>query len=316
MKGESLGTPLGVTLVQGEPFEPEPASGNGNGSGKGHGRGHDEHRNHRHWYRRPRWIALMVVLALLVAVGIPFGIAWSNRGAKEASVNDAITKFRKQHGATDAGFLRPAAGVYMFNGTGTEKLSLLSTTQQWGPRIPVTVTTDKNGCWTFRIDFSTNHWQSIDFCRKGRTLQQAGDRTFQSFDFVATTVSDTNDTTCSPPIDRVRIDAKPGAKWKVGCDGRSESRGTKFRAAGTDQFVRLETIMVGKDAVPAYRYRVERTITGSQTGTERYDMWYSVADGMPVRTNRQVVVHSPSPIGTVTYTENGSYTLTALQPKV
>jgi hypothetical protein len=67
--------------------------------------------------------------------------------------------------------------------------------------------------------------------------------------------------------------------------------------------------------VPAYHYRVERTLSGSQTGSERYDMWYSVLDGLPVKTDRQVVVHSPSPIGTVTYTEQGNYTLTSLTPQ-
>lgn len=258
----------------------------------------------------------MVVAALLIAVGIPFAIAWSHRGAEQASMSDAIKEFRKTHGATGSGFLTPATGVYTFRGSGEEKLSLLSTSQGWGPEIPATVTRDPNGCWTFRVELSTHHWQSMHYCAKGRALQQVGDETFQSFDFVAVTVSDHNVTTCSPPIDRVRIDAKPGDHWAGSCTGESRSRGTKFTAAGTDTFVGIEKIRVGKVKVPAYRYRVERTITGSQEGTERYDFWYSVADGMPVRTVRAVVVHSPSPIGTVTYSERGNYTLASLTPRV
>ena len=115
-----------------------------------------------------------------------------------------------------------------------------------GPRIPVTVTEDTNSCWTFRVDYSTHHWQSNQYCAKGRVLQETNESTFQSFDFVAF---------------------------------------------------------------------VDRTLSGSQAGFERYDMWYSVLDGLPVETVRHVDVKSSSPIGTVTYTENGSYSLTSLTPQ-
>ncbi len=67
--------------------------------------------------------------------------------------------------------------------------------------------------------------------------------------------------------------------------------------------------------VPSYHYRIERTLSGSQTGFERYDTWYSVLDGLPMKTDRRVEVHSPSPIGSVTYTEHGNYILTSLTPQ-
>jgi hypothetical protein len=205
--------------------------------------------------------------------------------------------------------------VYTFAGTGTEKLSLLSTTQHWGPRIPVTVTEDTNSCWTFRVDYSTHHWQSVRYCAKGRVLQETDETTYQVFDFVAFKAGDTNNVVCRPPIDRIRVDAKPGAQWHVACDGQSKSRGTKFHAAGTDAFVGVERLRVGKELVPAYHYSVERAISGSQAGRERYQMWYSVLDGLPVKTDRQVEVTSPSPIGDVTYVEKGSYALTSLTPR-
>ena len=96
---------------------------------------------------------------------------------------------------------------------------------------------------------------------------------------------------------------------------RSTTQKTTFRAVGSDTFVASEKVRVGSDLVPAYHYRVERTVSGSQTGSERDDVWYSVLDGLPIRSVRSVVVHSPSPIGTVTYTEQGSYGLTSLVPR-
>lgn len=269
----------------------------------------------RHWFARPRWIALLIAGAALVAGAIPFAIAWSHRGAKEVSIAKAVEKFHESGGGTTAGFLRPAPGVYTFLGTGTEKLSLLATTQHWGPRIPVTVTEGSNGCWTFRVDFSTHHSQSVHYCARGRVLEQTDEVTIQSFDFVAFKAGDTNVTVCKPAIDRIRVDAEPGAQWHVACDGRSKSRGTKFHAGGTDTFVGTEKLEVGTEAVSTYHYSVDRTLTGSQSGRERYDIWYSVRDGLPIRVEREVEVKSPSPVGAVTYTEQGRYALASLTPR-
>jgi hypothetical protein len=270
----------------------------------------------RRWYTRPRWIVLAVVMVVLAGGATAFWILWAQRGAHEVSIDQAVDDFRKQHGAsTTSGFLRPPAGVYTYTGTGTERLSLLKTTQHWGPRIPVTVVGDDAGCWTFRVDYSSNHWQSTRFCRSGRVLTETSDTTHQSFDFVAMKVSDTNTTRCRPPIDRVRVAAEPGEQWHASCTGRSESRGTEFLADGTETYVGIDRIRVGDKRVPAYHYRTARELSGSQTGSERYDMWYSVLDGLPVQTDRHVEVQSPSPIGTVTYTENGHYTLSSLVPR-
>ena len=269
----------------------------------------------RRWYRRPRRMVLLIAAAVVVGGAISFAISWSHRGADEASLDRAVERFRTSHGASTAGFLRPASGVYTFVGTGTEKLSLLATTQHWGPRIPVTVTGDTKKCWTFRVDYSTHHWQSVRYCAKGRVLHQTGETTSQTFDFVAVEVSDANETVCDPPADRVRVDAQPRTRWPVKCDGHSTSRGTRFHAAGTDTFIGIERLRIGGEVVPVYHYSVDRTLTGDQSGSEHYDMWYSVLDGLPLKTVRRVTVKSPSPIGAVTYTEKGAYTLNSLTPR-
>jgi hypothetical protein len=276
--------------------------------------GEEHERGSRRRYRRPRRVVLLILAAVVVVGAIPFAVAWSHRGAKAVSIEGAVANFRKSHGASSAGFLRPAAGVYTFAGNGTEKLSLL-TTQQWGSRIPVTVTEDTSRCWTYRVDYSTHHRQSIRYCAKGHVLQETGESTFQSFDFVAFKANDTNDVVCNPPIDRIRVDATPAAQWHAACDGRSRGRGTNFHSQGTDTFVGIETLHVGSELVPAYHYSVKRTVTGSQSGSERYDIWYSVLDGLLVKSDRHAEVKSPSPVGTVTYTENGTYALTSLTPQ-
>lgn len=262
--------------------------------------------------------ALLVGLGVvLVGAAVWFGVRWSQRGADEASTGDAVDRFRRQSGgdAGNAGFLRPAAGVYEYTATGTERLSLLSTGQQWGPTIPASVTHESGDCWTERLEFSTNHWQERRYCAAGSTLQEMGDRLYQSFDFVAFQVGDTIEFTCSPPADAIRATATPGDSWTQSCEGRSPGRGTRVTSAGNNTFVGREKVRVGGDDIDAVHYRLDRTLTGDQRGTERREYWYAAADGQLLRGSHDITVASPSPIGDVTYTEKGEFTLTSREPR-
>lgn len=258
---------------------------------------------------------LLLPLAAVLVAGGAFAVAWSQRGAEEASVEEAVRELDGR-GGTEGSFLRPAGGVYVYEGTGTEQLSLLATGQQWGPQLPASVVAAKDsGCWVFKIEYSTNHRQWTTYCPQGRTLEEHGGRTFQSFDFVVSTIDDENRFVCEPPGDTIRVDAEPGATWSQSCRGRSEQRGTEVTSSGTNTFVGIETVDVDGRAVRAYRYHGERTLTGDQTGREVVETWYRVRDGLPLRVSRDVLVESPSPIGTVTYTEQGTYALTSLTPR-
>ena len=279
----------------------------------------------RRWYRRPRWIVLMAVGAVLLAGGAFFAVAWSKRGAEEASVDEAVARFREDGGAdgddADANgggedaLVRPDAGVYTYEGTGTEKLSLLSTGQEWGPNLPATVTHGEEGCWAFKIEYSTNHWQEWTYCLADDGLQEDGGRSFQSFDFVAFTVDDLQVFTCEPRGDTLRLDADAGDSFEQSCDGASEERGTHVNSAGSNTFVGKETVEVGGVEVDAYHYRSERSITGDQHGEEAFDTWYAADDGLPLKMERTVRVKSPSPLGEVVYKERGSFSLTSLEAR-
>ena len=261
----------------------------------------------------------MAVGALLFIGGAFFAYAWSQRGAEEASVDDAVERFREREGddgeTGEEGLLRPDSGVYTYAGTGKEKLSLLSTGQKWGPHLPVTVAGAPGGCWTYTVEYSTNHWQEWTYCPGEEGLEEDGGRSFQSFDFVAFTVDDLIVFHCEPRNRTIRLAADPGDSWKQSCDGASEERGTHTNSAGTTTFVGIETVDVGGDEVRAYHYLDEKTITGDQTGTERVDTWFAARDGLPLETERSVRVKSPSPIGDVVYSETGGYSLTSLVPE-
>lgn len=272
----------------------------------------------RPWYKRKKLVIPLVILVVLSIGGVAFYfVAWRHRGAEEASVSEAVEKFRDEGQGGQADFLSPAPGVYTYEGTGTEKLSVLGTSQQWGPRLPSTVTRGDDSCWTWRIDYSTNHYQEVHYCPEGRVLQEVSGITYQSFDFVAFSVGDLNEFTCEPRADTIRVDAEPGDTWDQSCDGKSKDRGTRVTSAGTNEFVGIEDVKVGDDEVPAYRYKSERELTGDQTGTEKTESWYAVRDGLLLKTTRNLRVASPAPppLGDVIYTEEGTYTLSSLTPQ-
>ena len=118
---------------------------------------------HRARPRRRLWVTGGVLAVLLILGGI-FVVLWQGSGAHEASTNEAKRRF--EHGSTSAkppsaATLRPAAGVYLYRGTGTEHLSLPPKTQHQGASMPATVTYRSDGCWTFRLDYNKHHWQTL-----------------------------------------------------------------------------------------------------------------------------------------------------------
>ena len=266
---------------------------------------------------RYRWRYVLVGLAVLLAVGAAvFAFRWSNRGADEASTSDLLEQFRDGEGVggADGEFLQPSTGVYTYLATGSENLSLLDTTQEWGPTMPASVTQDEDGCWTWRVEYNTNHWQEQDLCPDGNRLLETGGTSMQRFDFGAFTTADTVVAVCDPPGEAIRADAEPGDTWSQSCVGRNEERDTEVVTAGTNEFVGVEEIQIGSETVAALHYQILRTLSGDQTGSESTERWYSVTDGMLLRVTSDITVDTPSPLGDVTFTQNGEFELESLTP--
>lgn len=268
----------------------------------------------RPWYRRPWRVALLAMAVLAAAGAGVVAYQWVTRGAQEVAVSDRIEGYREQAGSDQPSeFLRPATGVYTFEASGNEELSVLGTTQRWGPTMPATVTRDGR-CWTLRIDFSTNHWSENRYCPSGGRLLSPGNLGYQGFDFGPTVIGETSEFTCDPPTEVIRVAAEPGDSWDAACDGTSESGTTSVTSAGTNTFVGIEELTVGGQVVATLHYREERTLSGSQDGRGTTHNWYAVTDGMLVRSRRTNRVTSPSPVGDVVYVERGAFTLTDLRP--
>jgi len=263
-------------------------------------------------------LALGAVVLVVVAVGVAI---WWGRGPDEVRTDEVIERFREQGtGAdddaapVDGTLERPPAGVYRYDADGAESLSLLGTTQAWGPTMPATVTHEPGGCWRIRLDYSTHHWRAQLLCVEDGALVERAGESYQAFDF-GVLIENTSTFTCDPPHVLMRADAEPGDSWPVRCEGTSEEQGTTVVTEGTNTYVGRETVRIGDRDVPAHHYRQDRTMSGDQTGTQEEHQWYAVDTGMLLRARSEVEAVSPSPVGDVTYTESGEYTLASSRPE-
>jgi hypothetical protein len=260
---------------------------------------------------------LLVVGLVLVAGGVAFVIAWKGGGARQASLDDAKKRFAGSDStlAPQAKVLRPAAGVYVYTGSGAEHLSSPPKSQTQGPKMPATVTHRADGCWTLRIDYSTNHWQSSVYCPRGTGLYETGGQTFERFNFVFAKVDTTSTIKCTPENPTVLPGMTPEQRWDQRCTGTSTGIKGELITSGPYTFVGEETVDVGGTPVAAYRFHQDRTLRGAQTGTQVAELWFAKSNGMPLRNEHRYLIHSDSPIGQVTFTEKASWRLSSLTPQ-
>jgi hypothetical protein len=238
-------------------------------------------------------------------------------GAK--SVSSALHSFRASGPTTrvpGSSYAFPQAGVYTMRGTGLERISFPPNSQQDGNLVPVTISYPSSECWHMRLDYNVAHWEDYVFCPSALGLRQASNHVYQAWDFGATSI--TNLSTVSCPANTVVLprDPKEDALLTWTCLERNTNTAIGSGVSTTRaRIVGFETLRIGAVLVPTVEERQTATVSGAQTGSVITDWWFATSTGLPVRLERHRVVHSPTPIGTVTYTEDGSGVLTSLKPR-
>lgn len=262
--------------------------------------------------RAAGWLAMsttaaLVVLAVLALWRVP---------ARPVSMTEAHEAARDLGVGEGGGReLIPPEGVYDYRGEGTERLDRFPGSTQQGPLVPGTVVHTGDGCWTFRVDYHSKHWQSWDFCVRDGRLEERGGAAEQQLDLVAIEVTASSRTTCPAGVVAADPAARPGDEAVQTCDVESSAADTPLRTSGRSTFVGRESIDVGGHPVETLHHRRERDITGAQRGVERLDVWFDASTGLPVRNERSVELRTDTPIGSLTYTESGSYSLASATPE-
>lgn len=261
---------------------------------------------------RRRWPFVLGGVVALLVVGVVVLVVVSQDRARPVSVDEA--RDRLGTAATDEGDgERPAEGVYRYEGTGSESLSVPPLSQDQGPTMPATVEHLDEGCWSFRMDYSTNHWQTWDYCPKADGLHERGGSTWQRWMVGTTALTNLSSFQCprSPVLPDQR---EVGQRWTARCEGTNELVDGTSISAGSYEFVGDETLTVGEERVPVAHFRSERTMSGSQAGTDRADWWFATETGLLVRNRRTIEVRTDTPVGTSTYREEGEFRLVTMEP--
>ncbi len=264
--------------------------------------------------RRPiRWVAATAGVVLVAAV-VVIVVLWVRSGAHEVDIDDVTAPTGSTTPPAPAE-LRPEQGVYAFEGSGTDRLDKPPKEQAQGPQVPGTVTHRADGCWTLRMDYSSNHWQSWVYCpRSDGGLDERGGETFQRWDFGAFATESMSSFTCADAV-TIRSGQQPGDSWDQTCSGTSSSSDGETVSTGPYTYVGPATVDVNGHPVSAHRYRRERTMSGAQRGTETSEVWFAADTGLPLRNERSITASTDTVIGEVTYSEDAEFRLTSTTPR-
>jgi hypothetical protein len=216
--------------------------------------------------------------------------------------------------AAGPGDTRPAPGVYLYAGSGTDHLSLPPLSQRQGPSMPGSVIRQGPNCWDLRIDYSTHHWQSWNYCIQNGDLVETGGQFWQLWPVGPVNFTNLTTLTCQPPRTVMRASATPPQTWPAHCTGTSTAVKGQMQSAGDYRFMDVVTLTVGGQSAKADHFVQTRTDSGSQAGTERYEVWLQEGSGLPLRMVQDIRVTTSTPFGKSTYTQSGELELTSLQP--
>ena len=265
------------------------------------------------------WMPLAAVGSLLlIGAGVIVVLFITRENPDARPVGEAVEEFRSstsQRPDPDALPGELSIGVYRLEGEGKEAISIPPVEQADGSTMPMTIAAGTDGCRTIRIDYNEAHWQNWSLCPEGRTLMETGGLTFQRWDFGSIVVENLSTFVCDPAVPFVVLDAEPGDVFDRSCTGTNDQIPGSTVSSGKLSVVGIESIDVDGEAIEAMHVRLHNDLTGAQTGTEDLELWFSTTDGLPLRGVRSVTVDSDSPIGTITYTEEGTWQLSSTVPQ-
>jgi hypothetical protein len=262
-------------------------------------------------HHRLRWI-LLGLLGVAVSFLLVSAVLTFEGRARPVGIREAVSHYHPD--ATGDALPHPAPGVYSYTGTGTDGLSLPPLSQPEGPTLPGTVELGTKGCWTFRIDFSTNHWQSWTYCQGSAGLDETAEQVWQRWMVGPVPVTNLSSLRCDPGSMALPSVRTVGQSWPARCTGTSTEISGRLVAAGSYRFLGDSTMTIGGHKVVAAHFRRQWSLSGAQVGPERDDLWFDTATGLPLENQRSIRVRTDTPFGTSTYTETGHFVLGSLTP--
>ena len=258
--------------------------------------------------------ALLVLALVLLAIAVT--VSWRAYDARDASTGvDAAgaaelvgSDSSSPDGAIEPG-LRPTAGTWRFEGSGTERLSLLGGSEHAFPETVYAVVdldADDACAWTLNLVFIEEHVEQRRYCTDARGVTDRG--------FERTTTflgrEQTSSYECSDDALRLKAGARPGAVWRWTC---REARGGLVRYTAT--LVGRAPLSIDGSDVETSHVRVRATQRDKSRGSEQSD-WWLLESGLPAKMrSTRTLTTSAGPLGDLTTNEQFEYVLASRDPE-
>lgn len=252
--------------------------------------------------RGRRLVAGLIASGALLVVAVGVAVIVAHRAPAPVSVNHVLDRFRTASPAptTTASALppAPAAGVYLYATTGSERVSVGDVKHTYPKTTTLSVT--RGGCGLdVRWDALAGRWQEWHLCPVAGAWQLKTYVDAHKFLYL----QDIHRYTCS------------GGAWSfsetttVTCD-----TGTS-RATSVTRRVGNEDVDIAGVRVQTTHLHIEQSSTGASTSSGTMDLWLLTPTGLPARAVTDVTGAQRVLGQTVTYRETATYTLESLTPR-
>jgi hypothetical protein len=258
--------------------------------------------------------AVVVVLGAAAVIVVPYFFR-AHPGA--VAVKSVVRGFKSggASGAHGVAYVPPAQGVYTLKGSGMERINFPPNSQQDGATMPASVTYDGDGCWRWRVDYNIAHWETYLFCPKSTRMLERSEANSQTWDFGTVKVANLAQFACTANAVVLPTDPATHQTLRWSCTGGNSAISGRTVQRVTVHLLGEGNLKVGAATVRAVHEEQDVTLSGVQRGTVAEDWWLSLASGLPLRMERRITILSSSPVGTVTYTESGSWRMASVHPQ-
>lgn len=214
---------------------------------------------------------------------------------------------------------RPAAGLYSYVGTGTDRLIKPDgnplAAQNQGPTMQGTVTHIAADCYSFSLSLANTHLWRVELCQRGASLYERAGTDDQSWfnganKNLATWQCSPENLLLGPIVERDK-------QVPHLCEGKNTNPANSvFKQGGLLTFLGREVKSVNGVDVPVVHVIVKRTVSGNtQNGTQELELWLDAVTSLPIQGNRSSDVVTPGTIiGDIRYTEKSGFQLQSITP--
>jgi hypothetical protein len=201
----------------------------------------------------------------------------------------------------------PAEGVFEYDATGGERLSVFGAEHRYPERVYATITRIEGCGWEARIDVIKEHTDIVGLCSAPDRL----DQTSQTRDLTFFGVRQIVTMRCDPALVVHDASEEPGAKQAFRCTDEENTATADIRRT----FVGVEEMRIGGVKTRAVHVHLDSVLSGRATGRSTDDVWTSPDTGMLYRWKRSVDSETSAAFGVdARYIEDAEFVLRSLAP--